>query len=172
MIVEHLEDRAIIHVPSVNGTTKIEIDKEDIALLDTCTRWRITPEGYLYGDYTTNGTVRRVPFHRLVVGAEEGQIVDHIDCDKKNNKRANLRIVTKQQNVWNRPAVGYYKLKNGKYHVRIKKDGMMMSCGSYHCEEDAKTIRKLAEKYFFGPYAFIGSLAQPVDDFSDAESAC
>ena len=41
--------------------------------------------------------------HRWIMGvAPDGKVVDHIDRDKHNNTRTNLRFVTVQENAWNR----------------------------------------------------------------------
>lgn len=43
--------------------------------------------------------------HRLILGAPVGLYVDHINGDGLDNRRVNLRLVTPQQNQWNRRAV-------------------------------------------------------------------
>ena len=42
--------------------------------------------------------------HRMIMGlgAEDKRTVDHIDGDKLNNMRSNLRMVTHQQNRYNK----------------------------------------------------------------------
>jgi hypothetical protein len=50
-----------------------------------------------------------VLMHRLVINAKKGQIVDHIDRNKLNNTKENLRFVSFHQNAHNRP-----KRKNTK----------------------------------------------------------
>lgn len=44
--------------------------------------------------------------HRLVVGAKPGQYVDHINQDPLDNRFANLRICTNQQNLRNMRSKG------------------------------------------------------------------
>lgn len=51
------------------------------------------PDGY--------NAYRIVSMHVLIMDAEPGQQVDHIDGDPLNNQRSNLRFVTNQQNAWN-----------------------------------------------------------------------
>lgn len=46
-------------------------------------------------------------WHRFVIGAKNGEEVDHIDGNKTNNTVANLRICTRSQNVANRRSRGY-----------------------------------------------------------------
>lgn len=45
---------------------------------------------------------KTVSAHRFVVGAKPGEIVDHINRDRCDARRANLRIVTAQENAQNR----------------------------------------------------------------------
>ena len=40
--------------------------------------------------------------HRLIVNAQKGDIVDHIDRNRQNNTRENLRIVTRATNNYNK----------------------------------------------------------------------
>lgn len=46
----------------------------------------------------------RIYLHRIVMGSPKGAFVDHIDGDPLNCRRANLRLVTKEQNAQNRRA--------------------------------------------------------------------
>lgn len=39
--------------------------------------------------------------HRIIMGAKHNQFVDHINGDKLDNRRCNLRFVNKPQNAWN-----------------------------------------------------------------------
>lgn len=39
--------------------------------------------------------------HRIILRAKKGQIVDHIDRNKLNNQRSNLRLVTPKENTHN-----------------------------------------------------------------------
>lgn len=43
-----------------------------------------------------------VKMHRFIMGAKEGQMIDHIDRNKLNNTRDNLRFATHQENMHNR----------------------------------------------------------------------
>lgn len=66
-------------------------------------------------------------------------IIDHIDCNPKNNHISNLRNVTHQQNQWNRSNTkGYYWNKQSKKWIgQIRKDGKQEYIGSFDKEEDA-----------------------------------
>lgn len=43
-----------------------------------------------------------VYLHRLIGGAERGQDIDHINGNRLDNRRANLRVVSRGQNLQNR----------------------------------------------------------------------
>lgn len=57
--------------------------------------WSVAPTGYVAdgkGHY----------LHRVVLAARRGQIVDHVNHDRLDNRRANLRLVSASQNGLNR----------------------------------------------------------------------
>ncbi|MBB58107.1 MAG: hypothetical protein CMM42_12850 [Rhodospirillaceae bacterium] len=47
-------------------------------------------------------SLRTVYLHRLVMGAGDGEIIDHVDGDTLNCCRSNLRFVSKSENGTNR----------------------------------------------------------------------
>lgn len=66
-------------------------------------RWYLHTGGYAFRKAVVDGVVRSVYMHRLVCGLRHGDglQVDHLDHDKLNNVRANLRVVTGAQNAQN-----------------------------------------------------------------------
>ena len=80
---------------------EILLTKGNKAMVDDCdyeylSQWK----WYLSGGYAISNDKRK-KMHRLIMDAKDGEIVDHIDRDKLNNTRSNLRIVDKQGNVHN-----------------------------------------------------------------------
>lgn len=64
------------------------VDDEDYEYL-TQRKW------HLHGGYVFMRKCRvRYSMHRIIMDAKVGQLVDHIDRDKLNNQRSNLRFVT------------------------------------------------------------------------------
>lgn len=75
------------------------IDPEDFALVSPF-YWNANGKGY--PSATING--KTVGVHRLILGLAygDGKLGDHINGDKLDNRRANLRVCTRSQNQCNR----------------------------------------------------------------------
>jgi hypothetical protein len=81
--------------------------------------------------------------HRLIYMYNNGEIadglhIDHIDRNRLNNNIENLRLVTSQENGFNRGAKGYYfnKLAN-KFMARIQLNGQQIYLGYFDTEKEA-----------------------------------
>lgn len=75
--------------------------------------------------------------------------IDHEDIKKANNNIENLRVVTHQQNQWNRKAKGYYfNKKLQKWQSRIKINGKQKHLGLFILEEDAHQAYLDAKKIY------------------------
>ncbi len=83
--------------------------------------------------------------HNLIMCPPEGLYVDHINGNGLDNRRSNLRIVTKQQNTFNSAHKGgtsKYKgvcleKESGMWKAYITKDGKKKSIGRFALEDDA-----------------------------------
>lgn len=76
------------------ATAAVKIDEEDIDKV-ICLQWHITTGGYVE---STSG-IRLL--HRLIMNAKEGEEVDHINGNKLDNRKENLRLCTREQNSHN-----------------------------------------------------------------------
>lgn len=114
-------------------------------------RWTATKEGYIRCTIHPNETM-----HRIVVGAKEGDITDHINGNPSDNRRKNLRIVTHNENMWNRkassasiiPVKGVY-IDKSKWRAEITYNNKKVRLGSFDDIYDAvcARIRKEIELY-------------------------
>lgn len=73
------------------------ISDEDYALVKNFT-WHICNSGYA----RTNIGKGSVAMHRLILKVEKGQIVDHLNSNKLDNRRENLRIISASSNNQNK----------------------------------------------------------------------
>lgn len=125
------------------------IDSADIDLVKNY-KWRRggSSDG---GGYAMSGGKH---MSHLIIGAKDGEIVDHINHNTMDNRRENLRIVTKSQNAMNQNVLGISRGKSGVYYAHIKKNQIMVVIGTYKTRDEALLARWYAEQELFGEYAF------------------
>ena len=75
------------------------------------------------------------------------QEIDHIDRNRQNNNLRNLRVVTHQQNQFNRIFKGYtWNPINKKYQSRIKLNNKSIHLGYFDTSEEAHQVYLDAKK--------------------------
>lgn len=87
------------------------------------------------------------PVHRWILGAErgDGQLVDHVNGDRYDNRRSNLRFVTHQENAANRRCSsasgfrGVYQ-RGRKWHAQGKVAGRNHHLGTFATAEEAAQV--------------------------------
>ena len=145
-----------------NKVRRIPLTKGLFALVDEADyewlsrhRWRATRGGggkvKKYYAVTGSYHTERFLMHRLIMGlprtAQDGLVVDHINRDSLDNRRANLRVVTISENNRNRAQKGYrgvyYDSSKGVWNVR-------MYLGSFPTEDDAAKEYDRCSKLIYG----------------------
>lgn len=104
---------------------------------------------------------RNVSLHRWIMGQPQGVEVDHIDGDRLNCRRANLRICTHRENMANqRPPRGKSSRFKGvsragpnHWQASIRIDGRTMALGWHRSEVDAARAYDAAALQAFGRFA-------------------
>lgn len=99
--------------------------------------------------------------HRMILGVmrKDPIFVDHIDNNKLNNQRSNLRRANRFQNQQNRKTnknntlpKGIRLLPSGKYNVRIQSFGERKVIGTFDTLEDAVQERNRVAKQQHGDF--------------------
>lgn len=101
--------------------------------------------------------------HRLIMAPPRHLFVDHINNDPLDNRRANLRLCTLQQNAMNAPGRGavsgfkgvFLHRRSGRYYANITVDGRSHHLGSYVDPADAARAYDAAALAHFGEFAWI-----------------
>lgn len=138
---------------------KAIVDDADWPIVEQLTVYEGT-NGYAYYSTWENG--RSVPrtLHSRLVDAPPGMHIDHINGDKLDNRRSNLRVVTPQQNQLNRKRPNRNNTSGARgvsrhsacdrWVAQITKNGKNHYLGLYERMEDAIAARKAAELELFG----------------------
>ena len=77
--------------------------------------------------------------HRYIMGLQKGdsRTVDHINFDRLDNRRSNLRVCTHAENLSHSRGKGALMTKNGKWMAYGRLDGVMKNLGLYGSEQEA-----------------------------------
>ncbi len=118
-------------------------------------KWHLSHYGY---PVAASGALRA---NRLVTGAYSGTDVDHINHDLLDNRLANLRVCSHQQNTFNLSVRSNstsgvtgvsFRKREQKYEAYIKIDGKRRHLGLFTVFEDAVKARKIKEEQLFGEF--------------------
>lgn len=109
-----------------------------------------------------NRKKRNVLMHRQILGEPKGMMVDHRNGNGCDNRKANLRIATAQQNVWNTRAHGKSRYKGvwqikgtQKWCARIKVNGKVRNLGRFSDEAEAAKAYDRAAREVCGEFAVL-----------------
>jgi hypothetical protein len=137
------------------------VDEADYAEVSQY-KWNFSKAlGYVY---RTIGHAGREYLHRFLMRPPGfTHVVDHVDGDKLNNSRRNLRICSRAENVRNSKSHGtrktslfkgvYRPTDNPKWIARIMLNRKGIHLGSFSNEIDAAKAYDVAARFHFGEFA-------------------
>lgn len=145
-----------------NGDRKVKISFEDITRVSKF-NWRYSDSrGYLRKLSTMNSKDERLELHRFIANNPKGYDIDHINRDKDDYRRNNLRICTRAENTINRDLLktntsGYigvhFRADRNRWVAGIEINKKRIGLGSFQTIREAIIIRLQAEKDYFGEFA-------------------
>ena len=144
-------------IASFAGGGEFLFDLADLPLIEHHT-WHLGKRGYP----ATHIRGKTVVLHRLLFPEADGMEIDHINGDKLDNRRANLRPCTHQQNGFNQKrrhtnTSGYigvsFLRRLGCYEAYIHFHGTKHHLGLYTDPIAAARVRDCVAKLLFGEYA-------------------
>ena len=144
------------------------VDDEDYEKVSKV-QWHIN-QGYArgYPRQSLGLNVSHLVMHRYVLGLGVGdnRIVDHINGNKLDNRRINLRFCTQLENQRNKPktkhnrsgfkGVGWMPTR-GKWRARIRAGGREIHIGMFDSAEEAHKAWRAYAATLHGDFANFGS---------------
>ena len=147
-----------------NTNEEFYFDLEDYdKIKDYC--WYEAGNHYIETNSYVGDKKHNLKLHRLIMMGNGFEIlnldIDHIDRNKKNNKKDNLRICSHQKNTINTGiksnntsgivGVSWRKDRN-KWKAEINVENKYIYLGMFSNFDDAVRTRKEAEEKYFGEY--------------------
>lgn len=139
------------------------VDDEDYGFLN---RWKWSFNRYAYRGKKVDGKQKNISMHRVVMDVEKGQQVDHINGNKLDNRKANLRIATHSDNTHNKkkcrggtPYKGViFEKDRKKYRAAITLHRKIYYLGRFKSPEDAARAYNKKAKELYGRYANLNKI--------------
>jgi hypothetical protein len=153
-------------IPLSRGLSAL-VDAADYAWLSQW-KWNAHASGrrhhYAARSVQRDGKRQHVYMHRLLTG-ESGE-VDHINGNKLDNRRANLRVVSHPENTRNQRTkrlgcttehIGVYREADGRWRAQITRDYRTKNLGTYASLEQAVAARARGVELHFGGSHALGA---------------
>ena len=119
-------------------------------------KWHRNNNGYC-------GANHNILMHRIIMNVKNNEYIDHINGNKLDNRKQNLRICTNQENNFNKglyshntsgvSGVSWDKSRN-KWEASIKINRKKIHLGRFENFNEAVNKRKEAEEVYFGEFAY------------------
>lgn len=130
--------------------------------------WCFSNTGYAVRGTMKGGESRIYLMHREILGAKPDEEIDHVDGNRLNNQRSNLRLCSSAENKHNRGksknnTSGYkgvhWNKQNGKWRSRIMVNRRVYHLGFFENSEDAAKAYDIAALKYHKDFARVNLLA-------------
>ena len=160
----------------VESMKKIKLTQGRVALVDDADFERVNQfKWYAHTPNNVQWYARRavsqkptkiVLMHRLILSAPNDMLIDHRNGDGLDNRRQNLRLVTRSENAQNQRQVkktahlkGTYNC-SGRWRSQIKLLGQPIHLGYFKTEQEAANAYDEAAIKYFGSFACTNQLME------------
>ena len=141
----------------------------DAADYEWLSQWKWCAGGKGYAErWSRNASGHRIKIgmHSLIIGIKPGYEPDHVNGDRLDNRRSNLRHATRSQNMANKKARQGTSLYKGvswskcskKWRADIMKNRKQQYIGSFATESEAAAAYNRVAVILFGEFARLNRL--------------
>jgi hypothetical protein len=160
----HVGEKAmsVVYIP-VSNTEFAIVDMDDLP--------RLLPHGWCKTGGYTHATIngKQIHMQRFLLNPKKDEHVDHINLNKLDNRRKNLRLCTRVQNYRNKPKQinnrsgfkGVYWHKQRQKWAAGITTHKQIHLGLFDTREDAATAYNFAAYDAFKEFAFFNLVPQP-----------
>lgn len=168
-VAENRAESGIVGVPLAKGRIAI-IDAADAERVLKY-KWHVRPDkhGGFYVKVCIDG--KKLALHRFILDAPQGMDVDHINHNPLDNRRCNIRVCTRAQNMMGQKPHGGSPYKGTSFITEKKKwiaqigvSGKNIHLGYFDNAVDAARAYNEAAKRYFGEYALLNSVLAPTKE--------
>jgi hypothetical protein len=155
-------------IPISNGQFA-KVDDEDFDLVKDY-HWHMDGAGYARTNVWRNNRKDSAPrMHRLIISDVETSLhIDHVNGDKLDNRRSNLRVTTCSQNLMNRgpqsnnlsgyKGVVFDRARN-KWRAEICVNRKRKYLGRYDTPEEAAVAYNAASIKYHGEFGYVNKIS-------------
>jgi hypothetical protein len=169
-IYVYLKTIIMKQIPLTQGKFAI-VDDEDYDFLIQW-KWHLSNRGYARRNNYVEGVIvnpKSILMHRVILGDPIGFQVDHINGDKLDNRKSNLRVCTTGENARNRgknkngtsgyKGVHFYKAYR-KWQSHIMHERKMVWLGYFDTAEKAALAYNEAATKLHGEFAHLNKIPE------------
>jgi hypothetical protein len=137
------------------------VDDEDFDFLNQW-KWYLAHGYAVRTQNNYGGKPKQIRMHRIILGTPDGLDTDHKNRDRLDNRRENLRVCNRSQNVANtfvekQNHTGFkgvsWKTSNKKWVAQIRVNNVVKHLGLFDDIKKAIKSYDLAAKKYFGEFA-------------------